>query len=111
MRMALAAADLLAAAAATTRNAGVPFLAAAKSWKPSPDARVHRPIQATTYVNAAMTPTDTQGSLDLDQTRTELRKGLETSRAIVRQTRELIELTECEAPYAANDNAGDDFAT
>ena len=44
---------------------------------------------------------------DLDRTRTELREGLETSRAIVRQTRELIELTECEAPYAANDNDGD----
>ena len=54
-----------------------------------------------------MTPTDTPRSPDLDQTRTELREGLETSRAIVRQTRELIELTECEAPYAANDNDGD----
>lgn len=54
-----------------------------------------------------MTPTDTPRSPDLDQTRTELREGLETSRAIVRQIRELIELTECEAPYAANDNGGD----
>ncbi|HJS39882.1 MAG TPA: hypothetical protein VJ763_00600 [Sphingomicrobium sp.] len=54
-----------------------------------------------------MTPTDTPSLLDLDQTRTELRECLETSRAIVRQTRELIELTECEAPYAANDNDGD----
>jgi hypothetical protein len=54
-----------------------------------------------------MTPTETPSSLDLDQTRTELRECLESSRAIVRQTRELIELTECEAPYAANDNNGD----
>ena len=51
-----------------------------------------------------MTPTDTDSySPNIDQARHELREGIETSREIVRQTRMLIELSECDGA-AANEN-------
>ena len=51
-----------------------------------------------------MTPSDTDSySPSIDQARLELREGIETSREIVRQTRMLIELSECDA-VAANEN-------
>ena len=59
----------------------------------------------TTYVDTVTSPTDSPQFAQLDQARHELRECIETSREIVRQTRELIELTGCEVPYAANDNA------
>lgn len=58
-----------------------------------------------TYVGAVTSPTDFPQFAQLDQASHELREGLETSREMVRQTRELIELTESEAPCAVNDNA------
>jgi hypothetical protein len=51
-----------------------------------------------------MTPTDTDSySPTIDQARHELWEGIETSREIVRQSRMLIELSECDA-IAANEN-------
>ena len=51
-----------------------------------------------------MTPTDTESfSPSIDQTRHELREGIATSREIVRQSRMLIELSECQGA-AANEN-------
>ena len=51
-----------------------------------------------------MTPTDTETySPTIDQARNELREGIETSREIVRQSRMLIELSECDGA-AANEN-------
>ena len=51
-----------------------------------------------------MTPIDTDSySTNFDQARHELREGIETSREIVRQTRMLIELSECDA-ITANEN-------
>jgi hypothetical protein len=49
---------------------------------------------------------DTDGqSPNIDLTRQELREGIETSREIVRQTRMLIELSECDG---ASSNENDD---
>ena len=51
-----------------------------------------------------MTPTDTDSfSPNIDRARHELREGIETSREIVRQTRMLIELSECDGS-SANEN-------
>jgi hypothetical protein len=49
-------------------------------------------------------PTEHPQPRQIDQARSDLQEGIESSREMVRQTRELIQLTQCEAPYAANDN-------
>ena len=49
-----------------------------------------------------MTPID-HPELNIDQARSELRQGIESSRQIIRQSRELIQLAECDG-LPANDN-------
>ena len=50
-----------------------------------------------------MTPTDNPEVNSFDQARSELREGIESSRQIVRQSRLLFELAECDG-LPANDN-------
>ena len=52
-----------------------------------------------------MTPTE-HPDVNFDEARSELRAGLESSRQMIRQSRELFQLAECDG-RAANDN-GDD---
>ncbi len=51
-----------------------------------------------------MNPPDNPEFAALHQARDELREGIESSRAIVRQSRVLIELLECDGAAPANDN-------
>ena len=48
-------------------------------------------------------PTDNPHSPNIEQARHELREGLETSREMVRQSRLLIELSECDGAYPRDD--------
>ena len=61
----------------------------------------------TTNVTIVTSPSDNAQSPNYDQAREELREGLESSREMVRQTRELIELSECYGcPANDNDDCG-----
>ena len=52
-------------------------------------------------------PTDNSQAPNYDQAREDLRDGIESSREIVRQTRMLIELSECYGiPANDNENCG-----
>ncbi len=51
-----------------------------------------------------MTPTRDPEFNSLDETRSELREGIASSRNIVRQSRVLIELSESAGPFPANDD-------
>ena len=53
-----------------------------------------------------MNPLDDTDFTELDQARSELREGLASSRQVVRQSRELIGLSECEGASAAEDDVG-----
>ena len=58
-----------------------------------------------TFVNDVTTPSDNSNFNDFDHARAELREGIEHSRALVRQSRLLIELSESDG--AAIDDEGD----
>ena len=65
--------------------------------------RCGRDWVAATNVKLVTSSNDNSHSPNLEQARHELREGIESSREIVRQTRVLIELSECfDSP--ANDN-------
>ena len=52
------------------------------------------------------TPIDNREFNDFDAARSDLREGIESSRQILRQSRELIELSEIDGPFvAANDDS------
>jgi len=52
------------------------------------------------------TPIDNREFNDFDAARSDLREGIESSRQILRQSRELIELSEIDGPcVAANDDS------
>ena len=53
-----------------------------------------------------MNPADELEFNDLDQARSELREGIETSRQIVRQSRLLIELSETDGASSVGDDLG-----
>jgi len=50
------------------------------------------------------TPTDDPEFNSLDDARADLREGIENSRQILRQSRMLIELSECDGASAADDD-------
>jgi hypothetical protein len=58
--------------------------------------------KTATFVNVTTTPSDDREFNDFDDTRAELREGIEHSREILRQSRELIGLAEGESPYTAD---------
>lgn len=60
-------------------------------------------LVATTNVKAVIRSTDNHRSPNIEQARQQLREAIESSREIVRQTRVLIELSECHG-IPANDN-------
>ncbi len=55
-----------------------------------------------------MRPSIPLNSPEIDRTRDDLREAIETSREIVRQSRLLIELSECDPPVIANGDEGED---
>lgn len=53
-----------------------------------------------------MDPTDNLNHPEFDQARHELREGIESSRAIVQQSRVLIELLECDGASLSHEDEG-----
>ena len=62
--------------------------------------------KSATFVKTMTAPTNDPEFNDLDDARSDLREGLANSRAIVRQSRFLIELSESESALPADDDLG-----